>query len=126
MSADEQQIRELIAEWIRATEEGDVEALADLMTEEMIFLTAHNAPMTKAVFLQGMRETLAKMLIQSESEIQEISVEGPVAWCWHNLRARMTPRAGGETKVIRGTTMGIYRKGADGRWRLHRDANLMG
>ena len=126
MSADEQAIRELIAEWMRATEAGEVEALADLMTAEMIFLTARNVPMTKEAFLEGMRAMVPTVLIRSESDIQEVCVEGAVAWCWNHLTVRVTPRDGGETKVMQGTTLGIYRKGEDGRWRLHRDANLVG
>jgi len=126
MTTDEQAIRQVIAGWIRATEEGDVETLADLMTDEMVFLTVGNPPMTKAMFLEGMRATLPALLIQTESEIREVRVEGGVGWCWHDLIVRMTPRAGGEPKELRGTTLGIYQRGGDGRWSLHRDANLMG
>ena len=125
MSEDERAIRALVEEWMRATEAGEIDALAELMTEEMVFITVHNEPMTKAKFLEGMRTMLPKAVIQSESDIQEVRVEGRVAWCWNNLTARFTPKGHGEVKVIRGTTLGVYLKGEDGKWRLHRDANLM-
>lgn len=126
MTTDEQAIRGVIAEWIRATESGDVDALAELMTEDMVFLTTGNPPLTKPGFLDGMRAILQDALIQTESEIREVRVEGGVGWCWHDLAVRITPRRGGEPKEVRGTTFGVYLRGEDGRWRLHRDANLMG
>ncbi len=125
MNADELQIRELVNEWRRATEAGEVDALERLMTAEMVFLTVHGPPMSKDMFLAHMREAFPKMSVRTESDIQEIHVEGSMAWCWNDLTVHVRPH-GGEERTHRGTTMGIYRKGDDGRWRLHRDANMMG
>ena len=45
MNADEQAIRALVAEWHSATAAGDVDAVLQLMAEDVVFLVAGQPPM---------------------------------------------------------------------------------
>ena len=58
------------------------------------------------------------------SNILEIEVVGNRAWIRNRIAMSMTPE-GGETRQRSGYALTIFKKGADGRWRLFRDANLV-
>jgi len=42
---DEQQIRDVIETWVKASREGDLATVMNLMTEDVVFLTPGNLPM---------------------------------------------------------------------------------
>lgn len=125
MSPDEQAIHEVIAEWLRASSAGDVDAVLRLMTEDVVFLGPGRPPMRgKAAFAQGMREWAGKMQVDGRHEVREIAVSGDLASCWVDLEVRMSP-PGGAPVVRRGDVLSVYRREADGAWRIARDANML-
>jgi uncharacterized protein (TIGR02246 family) len=132
MSTDEQAIRNLIAEWHRATAAGDVDAILPLMAEDVVFLVAGKPPMKgRGEFEKGLRGLLTSHRIHSTGDIQEIEVSGNLAYCWSVLTVRITPLSGGDSTVRSGSVLSILRKQsgkadkADGSWVLVRDANLL-
>jgi uncharacterized protein (TIGR02246 family) len=123
---DEQTIRDLIAEWHRATGAGDVEAVLELMSEDVVFLVAGRPPMEgRAAFADGLRSVLATHRIVSSGEIQELVVSGDLAYTWTSLDVRIDNKRGGESTSRQGNALSILRKQTDGRWLLVRDANLL-
>jgi len=58
------------------------------------------------------------------SDIQEIRVEGQMAYCWNHLSVTMTPIAGGSPTQRSGHVLSVLRK-ENGAWVIARDANLM-
>jgi uncharacterized protein (TIGR02246 family) len=62
--------------------------------------------------------------IAGRAEIREIEVLGDWAWIRNHIDLTVTPE-GGDAVRRSGYTLTILRKGADGRWRLFRDANLV-
>ena len=50
MQSDEQQIRQLVATWMTATRDGDVETVLSLMADDVVFLVTGQPPMRKADF----------------------------------------------------------------------------
>ena len=50
---DEQNIRALIDTWAQATHAGDLTAQMNLMTEDVVFLTAGNMPMRREDYAAG-------------------------------------------------------------------------
>ena len=62
--------------------------------------------------------------IEAKAEVQEIEVFGPRAFVRNHIRVQVTP-LGQTSKRMSGYAMSILRKGADGRWRIARDANLV-
>jgi uncharacterized protein (TIGR02246 family) len=123
--SDEEQIRELVANWMRASQAGDTAAVLDLLTDDVVFLLPGRAPMRKAEFAQAAQAQAGAGAprVEGSAEIQEIQVAGDWAFMWTRLSATVTPE-GGETIARAGHTLTVLRKD-QGRWRLARDANLL-
>jgi uncharacterized protein (TIGR02246 family) len=127
MSGDEQAIRDLVATWLRATHDGDVEAVLELMTPDVIFLMAGQPPMVgKEKFAQGLRQVLDEHAIDSHSSIDEVAVSGDMAYCRTSLSITITSKHGLLPLRRTGHTLSIMRRCEDGKWRLTRDANMVG
>ncbi|WLI89915.1 SgcJ/EcaC family oxidoreductase [Massilia sp. R2A-15] len=127
MNTDEQAIRDLIDTWLRATRQGDVDTVLDLMTPDVVFLVAGQPAIHgRAAFEQGLRGMLSTHAIESHSEIEEIEVAGDIAWCRTRLSVTVTSKHGNTPMQRSGHTLSILRKQEDGKWRLARDANLLG
>lgn len=127
MDTDEQAIRDLIGTWLRATREGDIETVLDLMTPDAVFLVAGQPAMHgREAFEKGLRGMLATHGIDSSSEIEEIWVAGDIAYCRTRLSVTVTSKHGATPVLRTGHTLSILRKGEGGKWQLARDANLLG
>jgi uncharacterized protein (TIGR02246 family) len=127
MDTDELAIRELIDTWLRATRDGEVETVLELMTPDVVFLVAGQPAMRgREAFEQGLRGVLATHAIESSSEIEEIAVAGDFAYCRTRLSVTITSKHGNTPMQRTGHTLSILRKNAEGRWQLARDANLLG
>ena len=128
MNEDEekQKIRAVIATWMRATAEGELDRVLDLMADDVVFLIAGQPPMRgKEAFAAASRAAVGKFHIDGKAEIQEIVVSGNYAYCWNQLAVTVTPMQGGATSKRAGHTLSVFRKEPDGRWVLFRDANLL-
>ncbi len=123
---DRQQIREVIATWMRASAEGDVERVLSLMAEDVVFLVPGQPPMRgREAFAAASRGMAGKVRFEGRSEIQEIEIAGDYAFCWSQLSVTATPWDGGETVRRAGPVLSVFRREPDGRWVLYRDANLL-
>lgn len=122
---DEREIRELVARWISATREGDLETVLGLMTDDVVFLVPGREPMGKREFAAASRTPpgTPRPAIEGASEIREIGVAGDWAWMRSELSVAVTPPGGARIERA-GYTLTILRK-VDGRWKLARDANLL-
>lgn len=60
----------------------------------------------------------------AQSEIQEVRVEGTMAYMWSHLMVNVTPPGAGDPIERAGHTLTVFRK-VSGRWLLGRDANLL-
>ena len=120
---DARQIRELIDSWIAASNAGDVPALMDMMTDDVVFMTPGRAPFGKAEFAAD-SERVKGVAIDACAEVQEIEVFGPRAYMRNHVRVELTS-PGQAPKRVSGYAMSVLRKEADGRWRIARDANLV-
>lgn len=126
MDKDEQAIRNLIETWLRATREGDVDTVLDLMTPDVVFLVPGHEPMQgRAAFEASLRAVLGTHAIESASDIEEIVVAGDLAYCRTRLKVNVTSKHGGTPMVRSGHTLSIMRRCEDGKWRLTRDANMV-
>ena len=125
MTSDEDQIRQLVDTWMEKTRQGDIDAVADLMTEDVVFLVVGKPPFGKREFLDNARAQaqLAGMKFDGHSQVHEIAVLGDWAYLWTHLDVTMT-QPGKPPMSRSGNTLTVLRKG-DGQWRLARDANLL-
>src|SRR5437868_12398473 len=96
MHADEQAIRDLIAEWMSATAAGEPAWLLGLMDEDVVFLTPGQPPIRgRDQFVAGLKAALEHIRIDPTSEVQEVQIAGDLAYCWNRLDVAVTPLRGG-------------------------------
>jgi len=125
MTEDEQAIRSLVSSWMEATARGDVDAVLGLMTEDAMFLTPGQPPMNKAAFAATSRSQVSgKLRIDAKSEVQEVHVDGSMAYLWSHLDVTVTAEGANNPIHRAGHTLTIFRK-VGGRWLLSRDANML-
>ncbi len=126
MKTDEDQIRDLVSDWMAASKAGDVRTVLELLTEDAVFLLPGRAPMRKDEFASALRAQAGQAApkIDGQSDIQEIKVLGDWAFMWTRLKVTATPPDGSPPLEREGHSLTILRKD-QGRWRLARDANLL-
>jgi uncharacterized protein (TIGR02246 family) len=123
MTDDERQIRALIDSWIATSNAHDLAALLDMMTDDVVFMTPGQPPFGKAEFA-AQSEAMKSAAIEAKADVQEVEVFGPRAFVRNYIRVQVAP-PGQTSKRMSGYAMSVLRKGADGRWRIARDANLV-
>ena len=129
MDRDEQEIRALVRTWMEHSKTGRYEEVLELMTEDAVFLQPGKPPMIgKAQFAEALKiashAQKGAVTFDGKSEIREVRVMGEWAFMWTHLI--LTIRAPGDPPMTRtGHTLTVLRK-EDGRWKLARDANLLG
>lgn len=123
MSEDERAIREVIAAWMSASEAGDVDAVLNLMADDVVFLVPGREPFGKKEFAAAAR-TMSGARLKARNEIRELSVQDGWAYLRSYIEVEMVP-PGGSLVRRAGYTLTILRKEVDGRWRIARDANLL-
>lgn len=122
---DEQQIRAVIDTWAKATAEGNLDALLNLMTEDVTFLIPGKPPMHRAEFISAFESMIRSVQAMSRSTVQEITVRNDLALCWNFIEVDIVPIMSGTTTKRAGYTLTAFRRGPDGQWRVWRDANLV-
>jgi uncharacterized protein (TIGR02246 family) len=124
VSPDERAIRDVIATWLSASAAGDSETVFSLMSDDVMFLVAGREPFGKQQFAAS-QSALTGHRIEARSDVREVVVSGDLAYARAQLSVTMTPLAGGAPVRRSGPTLSIFRRLADGRWVLVRDANLL-
>jgi uncharacterized protein (TIGR02246 family) len=125
MSSDERKIRELIANWLKSSMEGDLRTVLGLMSDDALFLLPGREPMDRQEFASAFQSGPASHRLEPVSEIKEIQVEGNMAYCWNHLSITITPLNGGAAVRRAGHILTVFKKQTDGRWLLFRDANML-
>jgi len=123
MTDDERAIRAVVESWFAATRAGDVAAVLELMTDDVVFMQAGQAPFGKEAFAAAF-QGMAGATLDGTSDIVELRVLGEWAYLRNHIELTMTPPRG-EAMRRSGYTLTILRKERDGRWRLARDANML-
>lgn len=125
MNTDEQQIRDLIATWIRESMAGNVEAVLPLMAEDVVFLLPGRPPMRgREAFAAASKTGGQSIQMEGSSEIQEIEVVGHLAYCWSQVSITMSLPNSPAIKRS-GNVLSVFRKNLAGSWELFRDANML-
>lgn len=126
MPTDEQIIRNILETWMRESKAGNAAALAEFMSEDVVFLVPGHPPLRgRAQFLQTFEQVIQYVEMDGTSEPQEIQISGDMAYCWNHLSVKVTPWQGDGERKRSGYTLSVFRKFPDGVWRLIRDANLL-
>jgi uncharacterized protein (TIGR02246 family) len=125
MEHDERAIREVHSTWIDAVNAGDLVRLLTLMTDDAVFLSPGQAPANRAGFSSNFPVVHQQARIRCSSELEEVVVAGDVAYTRSRDALSVAPRGGGEGTRLAGYRITVYRRQADGRWLLARDAHTL-
>ncbi len=123
MTEDERAIRNVIADWTEASQKGDMARVLSRMSEDVVFMVPGREPFGREVFESAAKEA-GTAQFEGTNEVVEIQVLGEWAFTRNRIDLTMTP-SGGEPIHRYGYTLTLFRKEADGHWRLARDANLL-
>ena len=125
MASDEQAIHTVHTTWIAAVNAGDLAGLLALMADDVLFLTPGSDPVGRDGFGPAFLGAHEKSLVCCISEPEEVTVVGELAYTRCRDSLTVTPRAGGVGVALAGHRLTLYRKQADGRWLLARDAHTL-
>ncbi|HEX7880975.1 MAG TPA: SgcJ/EcaC family oxidoreductase [Candidatus Eisenbacteria bacterium] len=125
MTGDEEASRELVSTWMKATKDGDMKTVLDLMTDDVVFMTPGNPPMVgRIAFETAARGGIRAGTIDGQSEVDEVCVVGDFAYLRSTLTVTMRPHSGGTPVRRVGNTLSVLRR-EGGKWRIARDANML-
>ena len=123
MVSDEQKITNAISRWLTASKEGDLETLAGILDDDMLFIVPGRPPFGKNDFLAG--GSGKPYLFQANVSILEVVVNGD--WALTRVQLEIDFAATEDTNVVRlaGPAMSVWRRSGIGEWKLWRDANMV-
>lgn len=121
-AADEAAIAAFNRKYLDAINNGDVDALAALTTEDHMMISSGGAPLTgKKALVDAMTRAFQNNRFAESWEPQETVVSGDLAYQRGTFVVEATPKAGGETSRTAGNFLRIYRK-INGAWFMVRDS----
>lgn len=121
---DREAIIALMDDWRRLTIEGDLGGVLALTTDDVVFLTPGRPPFGREEYAKMFATFAGKVKFEAHQEIRDFHASGDVAYAWSHLAVTMTPKGGAAVKR-EGDILSVFRRGADGKWRLARDANFV-
>ncbi len=121
--SNEDAIRERINEWLRASKDADLAALANLLDDDVLFVVQGRPPFGKKEFLAG--GVAAPFRFEWKVEVPEVVVHGDWGLTRVHLELEIMPAPDSEPMRLAGPAMSVWRKSADGRWVIWRDANMV-
>lgn len=124
MTNDEQAIRAVVANWARASAIGDYHTMLTMLADDMVFVVPGAPPFGKTEFAAAWEGPMRGAKINCDAEVEEVLISGDFGVTRTKLRVQITTTEG-QTSAANGYTMTLFRKQADGRWVMARDANLL-
>jgi uncharacterized protein (TIGR02246 family) len=117
---DRARIDSASADWRRAALAGDHGALGATYTEDAVLLPPNALQVTGRAGIEEFFRSMPKIVVM---ELEHVDVEGRDDLAYVQGRYRMTLQVPGVPTPVedRGKYLEIWRRGADGRWRIARD-----
>lgn len=120
--ADRAAFREIQRTWIESYLAGDMETLMSLHDEQTILMPRRQPTLRSIAEIRGFFEgRLGKYDIDFNDNPQELVINGDWAFLMGEFSLTGTPKDGGETFRDAGRYFVLYRKNADGDWKIYRD-----
>lgn len=124
-AADLKAIEELHRRDIAATKVYDIEALASLMTDDIVSLPPGQPPLVGkaanlAMLEAGREESVKYEVVEYEQLWKEVQVEGDYAFEWGVFKGAVRPKAGGDVIRQDYNVVRVLKRQPDGSWKVHR------
>lgn len=116
------EIRALVDAWAGAWDVGQPERLRNLYSEDAMSMRDGSAPLDgRAAILAAAEADMAAFDFDVKLHLNEIELTGNTAWAMGRLDMKALPRAAGLHADFGSHYMAVFTRGADGKWRIHRD-----
>lgn len=125
--ADEQAIRVLFDNWIKATTEGNLALARQCIADDAVFFVPGVGEMDKTSFAEaaaGVSPEDSPIEFDLDSKLREVKVFGDHAYLWIESTLIMSPKNGDPATKMAGHSISILEK-REGRWLIIRDANTL-
>jgi uncharacterized protein (TIGR02246 family) len=125
LRSNNEKIREVVTNWMRATEEGNLETELSLIAEDAVFLLPDQPPM------RGREAFCRRPALGPWTSLHRKQARYSGDSCrWRRLLLESAfsdgdSAAGRPAQRRAGPTLSVFRKERDGRWILFRDANML-
>ena len=120
---EEQAIRESVDTWLEASKKHDLATLLGLLDDDVLFITPGKEPFGKQEFAATNSE-MKDVQMEAAIDIKELKVINDWAWMRSFLNVSFKPIEGDATKLS-GHILTIFKKTAEGKWVIYRDANFV-
>lgn len=108
--------------YLQAINEGDIDLLESLTTEDHIMISSGRSPLSgKEANINAMRGAFERFDIDETWTPVETVIEGRLAYQRGTYTVKATPKSGGESNTISGNFLRIYKRQTNGDWRMVRD-----
>jgi ketosteroid isomerase-like protein len=109
--------------YVTAINSNNLDSLLGMLTEDVVFLSAHEPVMVgKAAVRPWLEGYLKSFKTHWDKPVQEFVVNGDWAFERYSYKSADTPLGGGAVVEDTGWGLVIYHHDADGKWRVARDA----
>ena len=109
--------------YVTAINSNDLNTLLGVLTDDVVFLSAHEAPMVgKAAVRPWLEAYLKAYKTHWDKPVQEFVVNGEWAFERYSYTSNDTPVGGGDVVTDTGWGLVLYHHDPDGKWRVARDA----
>jgi len=114
-------IRRLAADWQKAWNAGNADALAELYADDSILMPQEQPELIGREEIRSLyRAVLADYVVEGDGEIQEIEVTDDWAFYRSTYTLTATPRSGGNVLNDTGKSIFILRRQRDDSWKIAR------
>ena len=122
-AADIAAIGEVWVQFRTALNSGDIDAMISLWMDDGIQLPPGSLPVIGKENIRAVAEGPLEHYVRDVSLIrdEETQIMGDWAYSWGYYKASLTPRNGGEPHLVDGKYLTIFRRQADGSWKIYRD-----
>ena len=122
-AADDTAAHQAHEAYVTAINSNDLDSLLGMLTEDVVFLSAHEQVMVgKAAVRPWLEGYLKSFKTHWDKPVQEFVVSGEWAFERYSFKSTDTPLGGGAVVEDTGWGLVIYHHDADGKWRVARDA----
>jgi len=109
--------------YVTAINSNDLKTLLDELTDDVVFLSAHEPVMVgKAAVRPWLEAYIKAYKTHWDKPVQEFVLDGDWAFERYSYTSTDTPIAGGNAVTDTGWGLVIYHHDPDGKWRVARDA----
>jgi uncharacterized protein (TIGR02246 family) len=125
--ADRNAILGLLNRWRLATRAKDINAILQLVTDDVVFLPSSVPPIKGKKEVEKLYRAFFPRYreIKHEAIIEEVQIAGEWAFLWGTDELRLTPESGDKDIHMKGKGLSVLKRQSDGSWRFWRGINDM-